>query len=83
MAAQTFGQKKQQQSRVFFDVIFDVYTHVDNRERDRASDWENGDEFRWKKKLKFNSGGEKIGNASGQQGENERQWKNKNEHEHR
>ena len=31
-------RKKQQQSRVFFDVIFDVYTHVDNRERARASD---------------------------------------------
>ena len=32
-------EKKQQQIRVFFDVIFDVYTHVDNRERARASDW--------------------------------------------
>ena len=32
------ARKKQQQSRVFFDVIFDVYTHVDNRERARASD---------------------------------------------
>ena len=31
-------KKKQQQSRVFFDVIFDVYTHVDDRERARASD---------------------------------------------
>ena len=31
-------KKKQQQSRVFFDVIFDVYTHVDNREGTRASD---------------------------------------------
>ena len=39
MAAQTFRKKKQQQSRVFFDVIFYVYTHVDNRERARASDW--------------------------------------------
>ena len=39
MAARTFRKKKQQQSRVFFDVIFDVYTHVDNRERARASDW--------------------------------------------
>ena len=25
-------------SRVFFDLIFDVYTHVDNRERAKASD---------------------------------------------
>ena len=32
-------EKKQQQIRVFFDVIFDVYIHVDNRERARASDW--------------------------------------------
>ena len=35
MAARTFREKKQQQSRVFFDVSFDVYTHVDNRERAR------------------------------------------------
>ena len=39
MAAWTLRKKKQQQSRVFFDVIFDVYTHVDNREGTRASDW--------------------------------------------
>ena len=31
-------RKKQQQRRVFFDVIFDVYTHADNRERAIASD---------------------------------------------
>ena len=37
MAARTFREKKQQQSRVFFDIIFDVYTHVGNRERVRAS----------------------------------------------
>ena len=37
MAAQTFRKKKQQQSRVFFGVIFYVYTNVDNRERARAS----------------------------------------------
>ena len=38
MAARTLRKKKQQQSRVFFDVSFDVYTHVDNREGPRASD---------------------------------------------
>ena len=38
MAARTF-RKKKQQIHVFFDVIFDVYTHVDNRERARVSDW--------------------------------------------
>ena len=36
MAARTFRNKKQQESRVFFNVIFYVYTHVDNRERARA-----------------------------------------------
>ena len=39
MTARTFKKKKQQQSRLFFDVIFDVSTHVNNRERARASDW--------------------------------------------
>ena len=34
-----------------------------------------GDEFRGKKNMEIQSGGEKIGNASDQQGENERQWK--------
>ena len=38
MAVRTFRNKKQQQSRVFFDFIFDVSTHVDNRKRARASD---------------------------------------------
>ena len=38
VGCRTFRQKKQQQSRVFFDVIFYVYTHVDNREGARASD---------------------------------------------
>ena len=37
MAARTFRKKKQQQSRVFFGVIFYAYTNVDNRERARAS----------------------------------------------
>ena len=37
MTAQTFRKKKQQQSRVFFSIIFNVYTNVDNRERARAS----------------------------------------------
>ena len=32
-------RKKKKRSRVFFDVIFYVYRHVDNRERARASDW--------------------------------------------
>ena len=38
MAARTLEINKLQQSRVSFDVIFDVYTHVDNKETARASD---------------------------------------------
>ena len=39
LAVRSFREKKQQQqSRVFFDVIFYVYPHVDSRERARASD---------------------------------------------
>ena len=38
MAARTLRKKKQQQSRVFFGVIFYVYTDVDNRERARAKE---------------------------------------------
>ena len=39
MAAQTFREKKQQQNRVFFKVIFDVYTHAITEKRAIASDW--------------------------------------------
>ena len=66
MAALTFRKKKQPQSRVFFGLIFYVYTNVDNRERARASQLNT---------KKTNFGGEEMWNASGQQGENERQWK--------
>ena len=65
MAARTFRKKKQQQSRVFFGLIFYVYTNVDNRELERVIE-NKGDEFRF-------VSGEKMRNASGQQGENERQ----------
>ena len=44
MTARTFKERKKQQSLVFFDVIFDVYAHVDNRERDL------GRRFHWKRK---------------------------------
>ena len=39
MAARTFGEKKSQQSRVFFDAIFDVYTLVDKREVARETNF--------------------------------------------
>ena len=38
MATRTLRGKKQEQSQFSFDVIFDVYTREDNRERARASD---------------------------------------------
>ena len=39
--------------------------------------------IRWKKNMEIQSGGEKMRNASGQEGENERAAvKNKSEHEH-
>ena len=54
MAARPFREKKQQQqqSRVFSDIIFDVYTHMDDRGRAKASE-NKGDEFRWKKNIKI------------------------------
>ena len=49
MAARTFRQKKQQQSHVFFSVIFYVYTNADNRDWELEQVIENkGDEFRRK-----------------------------------
>ena len=64
MAARTFRKKKQQQSRVFFGVIFCFY--VDDRERasqERVIE-NKGDEFRWKKNMEIQSGCEKTRNAS-------------------
>ena len=74
MVARTFREKNQQQSRVSFDVIFYVYTHVDNRERIRESVQNKGDEFRWKKRMKLSwrRCREKMRNVSGQQGEKKR-----------
>ena len=48
MTTQMQRKKKKQQNRVFFDVIFDVYTHVDNRERARETNF-----FRVKKNMKI------------------------------
>ena len=74
MAARTFRNKKQQQSRVFFNVICDVYTHVDNRETELELVSENKrEEFSRKKNMKIQSGCETMRNARGQQGETGRQ----------
>ena len=48
------------------------------REKELQRDRKNkGDIFCWRNKMKFCSGGEKMRNANGNQGENERQWKKK------
>ena len=49
-------------------------TWITEKELERVIE-NKGDEFRRKKNMKIQSGGEKMRNASGQQGENERQWK--------
>ena len=48
-------------------------TWVTEEELERVSG-NKGDEFRGKKNMEIQSGGEKMRNTSGQQGENERQW---------
>ena len=65
MVARTFRKKKVFSFSAFFSY---VYTNVDNRERlERVI--ENSQE----KNMESQSGGERMRNASGQQGENERQ----------
>ena len=66
MAARTFRKRKQQQSRVFFGVIFFMFTLPWTTERELERVTENkGDEFRRKKNVEIQSGGEKMRNASG------------------
>ena len=73
MAARTFRKKKQQESRVFSALFFMfTLTWITEKELERVIE-NKGDEFRGKKNMENQSGGEKIRNASGQQGENERQ----------
>ena len=49
-------------------------TWITEKELERVIE-NKGDEFRWKKNMEIQSSGDKMRNASGQQGENERQWK--------
>ena len=68
MAARTFRKKKQQQSRVFFGVIFMfTLTWITGKGLERVIE-NKGDEFRREKNMEIQSGGEKMRNASGQQG---------------
>ena len=63
---QDFKREKTQQSPVFPDVIFlcfmSTLTWITEKKIKNK-----GDEFRWKKNMKFHGGGEKMRNASGQQ----------------
>ena len=67
MVARTFRKKKQQQSRVFFDIMWEKKLErvIENKR----------DQFCRKKNMKIQSGCATMRNANGQQGENERQWK--------
>ena len=77
MAARTFRKKKQQQSLVFFDVIL-LFTLTWITEKELEWVTENKrDECCRKKNMKLQSGGERMRNANGPQGENEWQWKTK------
>ena len=49
-------------------------TWITEKELERVIE-NKGDEFRKEKNMEIQSGSEKMRNASGQQGENERQWK--------
>ena len=51
-----------------------MFTQITEKELERVIE-NKGDEFRRKKNMEIQSGGEEMKNASGQQGENERQWK--------
>ena len=60
MATRTFREKKQQQSQVFLDVILmSTLRRITKKELEQVIK-NNGDEFYWKKKMKFHSGDEKM-----------------------
>ena len=68
MTARTL-ERKNNNVVSFSALFFNVYTNVDNKERARASYENKEDEFRRKKNMEIQSGGEKMRNACGQQGE--------------
>ena len=71
MAARTFREKKVVSFSALFFFMFTL-TWITEKELERVTE-NKGDEFRRNKKMEIQSGGEKMRNASGQQGENERQ----------
>ena len=65
MAARPFRKKKQQQSRVFSALFFMfTLTWITKKELERGIE-DKGDEFRRKKNMEIQSGGEKMKNSSG------------------
>ena len=75
MAAWTFRKKKNNKRLVSFSALFFMFTltwMTAEKELERVIE-NKGDKFRRKKNMEIQSGGEKMRNASGQQGENERQ----------
>ena len=71
MAARTFREKKVVSFSELFFFMFTL-TWITEKELERVTEHK-GDEFHRKKNMEIQSGGEKVRNASGQQGENERQ----------
>ena len=60
MATRTFREKEQQQSQVFLDVILmSTLRRITKKELEQVIK-NNGDEFYWKKNMKFHSGDEKM-----------------------
>ena len=66
--------RKNNNKFVSFSALFFMFTQTWITEKELERVIENkGDEFRRKKNMEIQSGGEKMRNASGQQGENEQQ----------
>ena len=60
MATRTFREKEQQQSQVFLDVILmSTLRRITKKELEQVIK-NNGDEFYWKKNMKFHSGDEQM-----------------------
>ena len=60
MATRTFREKKQQQSQVFLDVILmSTLRWITKKELEQVVK-NNGDEFYWKKNMRFHSGDEQM-----------------------
>ena len=69
-------ERKNNNKFVSFTALYFVFTltRISAKELERVTK-NKGDEFRRKKNMEIQSGGEKMRNASGQQGENERSEK--------